>query len=206
MQKFILACLLLFVTPSLFAQLSVGPRLGLNMGDITVPTENAAHGEFFHRGIYYPGVNIGLVANYRFSRFLRLQPELLFSTKGFQILLPDETKKSGFHYLEVPLLLNLDMDGVSMWGGANLGPYVGYALAGKFKDPLEPNPIDRWDYGLMMGAELLLDVGPGTLIFEFRYTLGLAELGGSLDEKLYGKLRNRVIGLLFTYLWETKKK
>lgn len=209
MRILILSSLLLCFNYLAFSQgskLSIGPRLGLNMGDLTIPTENEAYGEFFHRGIYHPGVNIGLVANYRFSRLFRFQPELLFSTKGFQILLPDETKLSAFHYVEVPLLLNFDMDGAAMWGGANFGPYFGYALAGKFKDPLEVSPIDKLDYGLMFGAELLLDVGKGTLIFEFRYTLGLAELGGSLDEDLFGGIHNRVIGLLFTYLWQTSKE
>ena len=60
-----------------FAQLSMGPKLGLNVSSLTGDGSN-----------FRAGMNVGIFANYRINKLLAIQPEfLLFDGRGLVLMI-----------------------------------------------------------------------------------------------------------------------
>jgi hypothetical protein len=125
----------------------------------------------------------------------QLQPELLFVTKGATVPI-DLTYPSGaqigsadltfaLDYLEIPVLAR-----IALPAGRSIRPslLVGPALAIKLRSRLNfSSPgyasqdldfVTGTDLGLVMGAGANLGSGPGGLLLDARYTLGLTDVWG----------------------------
>jgi hypothetical protein len=111
MKKLLLAGLLLLGFESAQAQFSAGLKAGLNYANIT---GNMGTDQDFDRDRKL-GFNAGVVANIQAIRGLALQPELLFSTKGYEV---DQTSTNGdfstttqvnsrMKYLDLPVMIQL---------------------------------------------------------------------------------------------------
>lgn len=120
-----------------------------------------------------------------------LQPELNFVSKGLKLKDNNVTSKYNFNYLEIPLLAKYKFDMVYI----NAGPYLGFQLNGsdKFKDLYGSKPRTV-DLGLQFGAGVAIPAGPGKLIIDARYGLGLSDLS-----KGSGTVRNRDANLSVGY-------
>ena len=93
-----------------FAQLSMGPKLGLNVSSLTGDGSN-----------FRAGMNVGIFANYRINKLLAIQPEFYYSMQGAgfdDIPVLTKTLESNYtsHYLNIPVLLK-----IYPWAGLNVG-------------------------------------------------------------------------------------
>ncbi|MFH1320396.1 MAG: porin family protein [Bacteroidota bacterium] len=209
-----------------YRQVSLGPRVaGVNFAtqttdpnfdkllELSKKTQNLG---FLFGGI----VNIGV------NKILSLQPEILFSQKGIKYIDGDDYVQKTASYLEIPLLTKFSAGNKKFSGFINLGPYLGYwvtkktmeVVGGKvvsvgdkedlFDDNIDDDGIadNRLDIGLSVGCGLALRVGPGNLIFDARYGLGLTALTKYKDDTYkpdpYTKASNRTIGISAGYLFE----
>lgn len=130
------------------------------------------------------------------------------------------------NYLELPVLGSLQFGDENVQAIINLGPYVSYGIGGKYKnkyeykdlenneleemegkikfgdDPEEEGSTDiyvdnAFDFGFQAGLGVGISAGPGFIVFEQRFTMGLLNLentddgdGGTLD-KAQVKSQNR---------------
>lgn len=129
----------------------------------------------------------------------RLQPELTYVTKGGKW---EEAGTSGdvsFDYVEVPVLFVLPM---GHGGGIQPNVYAGPALAyqagcavsvGGISIDCDDGDQKKLDLGLMFGGGLAFPAGPGSLLVEGRFTLGLRNLAD------IGTMRHRTGALLLGY-------
>ena len=159
----------------------------------------------------------------RLSPFFSLQPELSYMQKGTRVqddfsgggIVRDYDFRARINYLNLPVLGK----GMIRTGPVEIfalaGPEIGYALSGKFKydgvltdgekGTIEERDIDfeddhlsRFDFGLIFGAGMGLDAGPGKIVLDARYDLGLFNL--STLEESDNKVYNRGFGFSMGYM------
>ena len=214
-----------FLCYNLDAQIMIAPKLGLNLAYLSdVKTTN---GEVKVPNL---GINLGGVLSLSFTKMLSLQPELLYSVKGFKFNTVDNYAKMNANYLEIPVLAKYTFKGKKIKGFVNLGPYFSYLMSGKeiedtsevktsesisFNEITGTNPngstytekINRIDIGLAIGAGVLCKLGSGNLMAEFRYDYGFSNF-----DKYSGKPpsdaeknKNRVFTISVGYLFKISK-
>ena len=71
MRKILLVVATVMCMGGAFAQLSMGPKLGLNVSSLTGDGSN-----------FRAGMNVGIFANYRINKLLAIQPEFYYSMQG----------------------------------------------------------------------------------------------------------------------------
>jgi hypothetical protein len=196
------------------AQISLIPRAGLTFS--TVAFDN----EVWEDRKIVTGFTAGVGVNYSLTgdNFLSIQPELLFTQKGF-------AAEGGFltfryegsyrlNYAELPVLLKLSFGTETVHAYVNAGPSISYLLGGRVKgtgtlsgisssidEPIEitetANPLDITQLDANR-AELSANAGLGvgyhmggkaTLFLDVRYSLGLTDFDQNQASK------NRVIAL-----------
>ncbi|NLW18854.1 MAG: PorT family protein [Candidatus Cloacimonetes bacterium] len=179
MKKTLIILALTVLSLSLaFADVTYGLRGGLNMMNRATTQENAL--ETGDRS----GFHGGLVLQYRTDSNFIVQPEILYSQKGYtyKVLTVDTTTM--MDYVEVPILLKYNIKAAKgLYIQPTVAPFVGYAVVGKntFKgaviedetDILED--INRLNYGLDFGLDIqVID----RVLVGARYQLGLADFDG----------------------------
>ena len=108
-----------------FAQLSMGPKLGLNVSSLTGDGSN-----------FRAGMNVGIFANYRINKLLAIQPEFYYSMQGAgfdDIPVLTKTLESNYtsHYLNIPVLLKIyPWAGLNVHFGPQFGPDVTVVIPG----------------------------------------------------------------------------
>lgn len=105
------------------------------------------------------GFHGGLVANLSFSDALSVQPEVLFSMKGYQN--PDNSKdKVNLTYIDVPVMLQYNADGLFF----EAGPQLGFLASAKVTDGTNDQDIkslfNTVDFGYAVGLGYKLETGP----------------------------------------------
>lgn len=211
--KFLMTAALAFVTMAASAQISIGPRVGVNLSNWSVDSGEDV-GDFKSR----TGYQFGIAAEIRFNDNFAIQPELNFLQKGARqdmaevdSVLGNIAFKSNYviNYLEVPVLVKAGKS----FGPARVdilaGPSFGYGLNGKLKSEFtiggetnkdesdlnfKDDQIKRVDVGLQFGASVSFNLGDRASLFvDGRYLFGLTDLNDSDDDSF--KVNNRGIGL-----------
>ncbi|WP_438966623.1 porin family protein [Flavobacterium sp.] len=129
--------------------------------------------------------NAGLYANLPVTNFISIQPEFLFSRKGSELTynnaLADGTAKFKLNYIEVPVLLKLNL---TRNLNIHAGPYFAYLIDAQvtnetasgnfnFEDNFNNDDFNKFDAGIAVGAGLDFDmIGIGA-----RYNYGLSTVG-----------------------------
>lgn len=202
---FITALLMLAVSAQ--AQFSqFGAKAGLNLSNMTIDGSNDRN--------LRTGFHVGVFNRTGISEFFSIQPELLYTTKGFtnnyDVAVAEGDVNFNLNYLEIPinLVYHLAED-----FSFQLGPYVSYLLSAKvdtnnellgFFDFDTDSNIDRdnfkkFDFGVTAGLEFQLE----PILLGFKYNLGLVNVAqDNLPEAFLGeKSKNTVIqiyaGILF---------
>ena len=202
----ILVTMLLFTTTAFSQYSQFGVKAGLNLANMTVDGNNDNNLKY--------GLHAGIFNRVMITDAFALQPELLYSSKGFKSKynegsIVDAEAKFNLNYLELPvkLVFNLSED-----FNFQLGPYVGYLLNANVNTDanvldffdIDPNAnIDRdrfnaFDFGLTGGLGFTFD----PLVVGFNYNLGLTKVADDAAAKLLlGDAKNTVIqiyaGILF---------
>ncbi|HEV7351474.1 porin family protein [Telluribacter sp.] len=193
-----LACLLSVSFAS--AQWSVGVRGGAYTGTVTQPELITSVTPDFR---WSPGASAAVFAEYQFSDYLALRPEVTFQQKGFQMKEGTNMNMGGIpiplglrsayrvNYVETPVLLKLSTGGEGARLYAIAGPSVGYATSARLvthpQALLEFRPIrtnvnldainyQRFEFSAVAGAGLSVKAGAGELMAEARYQHGFTRL------------------------------
>ncbi|MBD0256185.1 MAG: PorT family protein [Cytophagales bacterium] len=198
-----------------FAQISIIPKVGVNVSNAAISENNDYPGQKSLLGLTAGlGINFPLTSD----AFLSVQPEILYSQKGWagesSNALAGYEGTYRLNYLEVPLLLKINFGGETIRAYVNAGPSFGYLLGGRvdgrltalgvelfnIDDKLEftetpsltnLNQIDanRTEIGLNFGGGAGYSFGGKVLFVDVRYNLGLSDYNRSFESK------NRVFAL-----------
>ncbi|MBO2012061.1 porin family protein [Hymenobacter negativus] len=146
----------------------------------------------------------GLAANFGFSDLISLQPELLYSMKGFKQESGSDKINSHLNYLDIPVLLKVNADGLFF----EAGPQIGFLLSQKttfdiqgqsIPDNTSTTGLRKTDLGYVVGLGYQLSSGPSIGI---RYNGGISDIS---DPSVTGdKQRNSVFQLQLGYMFGGK--
>jgi hypothetical protein len=151
-----------------------------------------------------PGMAIGAALQLKITNMFAIEPEVLFSQKGQVLsgsLLGQDIKATTYlNYIEVPVLAQflIPVPVQVITPIVYMGP--AFALkAGKIDGKTENGNItthfsDEWrtnadeyisgfDFGFAFGGGAQFKVGPGNIIFDIRYTLGLTNTNKLTDQE-----------------------
>ena len=187
------------------AQISIIPKAGVTFSTISYdqqPDDQKTQIGF----VGGAALDIGIVKN-----FFSLQPELLFIQKGERFDERGVETKSALNYLELPVLAKVSFGSESIKGYVNAGPSLALGLTGKYKIEGGENADEtdirfgdsandgrryldnRFDFGLQFGGGGSFGLGPGSIVADIRYGLGLTDLN---DED---KAKNRTFAFTLGY-------
>lgn len=129
--------------------------------------------------------NAGVYASFPLTTFIAIQPELLYSRKGAELVynnaFAEGTAKFKLNYIELPLLVKVN---VAKNISIHAGPYVAYLIDAQVKNETDSGTFDfeknynnddfnKFDTGLSAGVGFDLDaIGIG-----LRYNYGLSTVG-----------------------------
>jgi hypothetical protein len=213
------------------AQVSFGPRVGLNASNLSYKLSYSGPTEPDSKILFGP--QIGLALNAQFGN-LALQPAVLFTMKG------DKQEETGsmsgvtykseetlrLNYAEIPVNLVYSTNGADGGFQVFAGPYAAFGLSGKLKSKVsatyngrteedsdemdveftdtDGNENKAYVRGLDVGLNFGLGYKVGGVQAQLGYGLGLGNL---LTDDPSGnspdsKIRNRSIQLGLTYFFE----
>ncbi len=166
MKHIILITLVLFMFTAVHADMFFGVRAGLNIADLS--------GDDADETDSIIGFHIGGMMQYFVSPDILIQPELLFTQKGYEVEYMGHTEDVTLSYLEIPVLAkyNFDLESVI------LQPFLGPALGILIDD--DDTEAEGIDFGLHLGLDAVL---MGNLLIGLRYNLGLTDVFEDVDAK-----------------------
>jgi hypothetical protein len=198
-----------------FAQMSILPKAGVNFANAALSESNGL--ESGKSSLV--GFTGGLGFNFSLTEdeFLSIQPEILYSQKGFFSAASGLVSYEGdyrLNYLEVPLLVKINFGGEKVKLYVNAGPSVSYLMSGKVNGRIavvglgtsidekieftdNPTPLDvteldakRIEAGLNFGGGIgYAFLGSTALFVDLRYNMGLTDFNNQEQSK------NRVFAL-----------
>jgi hypothetical protein len=182
--KVLVLCIgLLSLTTSVFAQLSVGFRAGVNIANQTFEQDGVEISPDSRLGITAAGL-VEIPVSGGFS----IQPEIAFVQKGlkfkFDFLGTTEEVETILNHIDVPILAKYNFGSETVGAFVAAGPTFGYAISGKSKANGEEDKFDdgdwegykRFEIGASLGAGVGANVGSGMLFLDVRYLLSLTNL------------------------------
>ncbi|MCB5224599.1 MAG: porin family protein [Candidatus Cloacimonadaceae bacterium] len=181
MKKTLIIIALTVLSLSLaFADVTYGLRGGLNL------TNRSSSSEYSAKVDNRAGFHGGLVLQYGTDMNFMVQPEILYTQKGYKYtLLSDHTV--GMDYVEVPVLLKYNIHvakGLQLQ--PTVAPYVGYAVIAKDKSKNTDldlmDRINKIDYGVDLGVDVQL---LNQVLVGARYKIGLADYDSSSSSVKY---------------------
>ncbi|BAP29479.1 uncharacterized protein CHSO_0442 [Chryseobacterium sp. StRB126] len=145
------------------------PKVGINIANQSIKNVNDEKSKTsFQAGL---GVNIQTgIKNFS------VQPEVNFISKGTKFKNSFGSETYNFNYIEVPVLAKYSFGPVYV----NAGPSIGFLMGKNEKVKATYGKTRSIDFGLQMGAGVAIPAGPGKVIVDGRYNLGLNNIS---DEK-----------------------
>ena len=147
------------------AQISIGPKVGINIATWTTEGSNTITG--------FQG---GVVAQFQLNDEWSVQPELLIDNKGADLanFIPNNPMRYSLNYLTMPVLLGFKVRGITFRGGAYASALIGSRIEINSKEvPVRDEYFENWDWGLTAGATLDITACLG---FELLYYFGFPDV------------------------------
>ncbi len=215
MKKLFLLAALAVCSCGAVAQVSLIPKVGVNISNASIDNNRDLDGQSSLLGLTAGlGVNFALTSD----GFLSVQPELLYSQKGWSAetsgTLGGYNGNYRLNYLELPVLLKINFGGETVRAYVNAGPSFGYLLGGRVDGTLNAlnllnievdekleftetpnatsiNQLDanRTEIGLNFGGGAGYSFGGKVLFVDVRYNMGLTDYNRDFESK------NRVFAL-----------
>ncbi len=197
-------------------QVTFGVKGGFSLANQQIKADNdlaqAEVDNFNDSKKMLPAFHGGVTADIALSENIVVQPALQFAQKGIKFEFNDgkQKLKNTLNYLELPInVLYRQSASGGFYGG--VGPYVAYALNGKYitqegDEPEEKKDVDfdtdnikRFDAGanFMVGYELPMGVTVGA-----NYSLGFININDDKDAGIIAK--NNYIGISVGYKFKRK--
>ena len=186
--------LLAFGAPRLGAQdITIGVKGGLNVADVSTDIPDIEDIKSSKTG--FVG---GAYANFGLGGVFAIQPEVLYSEKGFKgedEALPGFEAQFKVKYFEIPLLLKAQFPMANIRPAVYAGPVVSFETSCKLgltegdisadfdcdSDEADVGDRKKTDFGGVLGANLDLFVGPVVLTLDGRYQVGFTNLNDDPD-------------------------
>jgi len=171
MKNLLFTLLFTFFLTSSFGQ--IGLKAGANISNIATDEDNI---ENLKSKV---GFQAGAMFRIPLIDFIAFQPELLYTRKGADYEILGADVKVNMDYLDIPVLLVLQLDsGLSFHGGLQASYLLRSAVKyenGSFMTETEfeadRDDFEDFDYGLVVGIGYLFE----NLGFDLRYTRGLKD-------------------------------
>ncbi|MBT8461664.1 MAG: PorT family protein [Gemmatimonadetes bacterium] len=194
--------LALLIAVPVQAQTTIGVKGGINVANISTSATDLPDVIDSKTGFVGGGfVTFGF-------GLLAIQPELLYSQKGFKAEELGQTAQLGTNYIEIPVLLKAQFKLAMLRPAIYAGPVVSFetgcnldVLGVSFSCDDDEGFVDRktTDWGAAFGANLDFFLGPVTLLLDARYQLGLANLADVADSD--ESVKNRVWQIMAGVGW-----
>ena len=201
-KKIILITILLCLATSITALeiSSKGFKLGINFARST--------GEFIDDTKYKTGFIGGIFVSSRISDYFFIQPELLFSMKGYKIKSDDVDIKVTFSYIELPVLIKYELI-LEQFPKTELffGPAFSFIIDARYKSKSGEetysgkieniNPFDR---GIVVGINIQKKINQKNIInFDLRYNFGLMSWNDlrEFNPECYNRVFSGMLGFSF---------
>ncbi len=156
---------------SLQAQIYPGIKVGGNLSNLTFYGVNT---QVFPDNYYQvkPGLQAGIYAQMRFTPYFYLQPELMWISKGSQVLedfvSPNRTNFN-LNYLSLPILaIYKPSDNL----GIEFGPEFAYLLSSNVNNQNLKDILNFQDFDVALNAGILYEFEK-MLFVDFRFSFGL---------------------------------
>ena len=160
---FFAAMLLLLSSQVTTAQISIGPKVGINVSNLS----GLSLGDVKAKSLV--GFHVGGYVAFRFGS-IAIQPELLYSTQGAKIEDAGSSENLKLNYFTVPVMLKfITKSGLYL----EAGPQLGFKTGAKFGSADVKETVNDSDFSLDAGLGYLLN-GLG---FGARYCVGISKLG-----------------------------
>jgi hypothetical protein len=202
MKKLLFFSLAMTLAATTFAQLAIGPRVGIHFADAQIDPDNDREVE----GSI--GLMAGAVFELGLSEILAIQPEVTYVKRGYDQNMDDGgdifSTDVRINYFDIGGIIKFRTaaDGLALYFGA--GPYYSYATSGEVETTFlgETTTIDLdfddddtfergdWTAAFAVGANLPL--GQSHLFVDARYLLGLTDIEKRDDDV---EVRNRGISI-----------
>lgn len=167
--------------------MNIGIKGGLNL--YSVVNENSD-------GEPITGYHIGLIGHFHLNDDFALQPELVFSTQGAEVINNGVKSQLNLDYINVPILLQYMFDnGFRFY----VGPQLGFLVNAKsFANNTETDRMDDFN-SVEVGAGLGLSyINPNSNFgIDARYNLGLTNINVNDSEESYN--RGLQVGLFYLF-------
>jgi len=190
MKKLVLAAVLaLGFTGANAQELQIIPKAGVNLSTQTI---NLTNGEKYKFG-FQGGVGLNIPTGVKnFS----VQPEINFVNKGTTVKIGSDKEKYNFNYLEVPVLAKYNFGMFYV----NAGPSIGYLVGKDKKLDATYGDLKKINFEVQMGGGVAIPAGPGKVIVDARYGLGL----NNISDEAGTNVKNRSIQLSVGYAIKLK--
>lgn len=130
------------------------------------------------------GFHGGMIMQYHMHPMLILQPELLYTQRGaqdeFTVLGVKTEIKQTLHYIELPIMVKLDLGEGNLKFQPYLGPEFRYLIKGNQKTKIgstentrEIKNLKDFDFGLGFGVDVVFNTN---MLVGARYSMGLTEI------------------------------
>ncbi|MCL1675144.1 porin family protein [Elizabethkingia meningoseptica] len=160
------------------------PRAGINISNQSIKNVSGEKSKVgFVGGI---GVNIQTGV-----KSFSIQPEVNFISKGTKVKSNGITETYNFNYIEIPVLAKYSFGPLYV----NAGPSIGFLTGKSDKVKAAYGKTHSVDFGIQMGAGLAIPAGPGKLIIDGRYNLGLNNISNEKGQSV----KNRGVAITLGY-------
>ena len=194
------AIIVLVSTSGLAQSINTGVKVGLNSA--TIGGSDAS-------GQSITSFNAGIFATFDVAGLLALQPELLYTMKGYKASYPvpdvigpipfgSGNLTAKISYLEIPVLLKLNTSSLGIIRpNIFAGPEVAFKLSSKAtsgspSSTQDLQNINSTDFGIIFGAGLNINLPITTIMVDIRYDIGMRDLNSSANPP---DIKNRVLSV-----------
>lgn len=151
------------------------------------------------------GFDVGGLVQIPLGEMVTIQPEVHYTQKGFTRGLVTGEEERSLDYIQVPVLLRA---GVPLAEGFDVdlqfGPSFGFLMSCESKTETAgtTTTVDcdestrGFDWGIIGGGSFSWAAGPGDLLFDIRYDLGMTEVG---DAEAAPDIKNTSFQFLLGY-------
>ena len=206
MKKALLTLIVISVaTIASFAQfIGIGARGGLNFANVTV-NNNGSPGTAFSPEAK-TGYQLAGIVEFGFNKFFSVVPEIIYSSQGFNLQSAGIQYKTTLNYIQVPVLARLSLNLQRGRIFINAGPQLGLKTSlttdlpgGGSIGGVSSSDFKSTDFGVVLGGGAGLDIGPGSVFTDIRYTLGLTNIN---TNNSLGDMKSGVFTISLGYMFK----
>jgi hypothetical protein len=197
---------------SVAQSVTIGPRVGVNFATQVITGDDSQYADDWNDEVKAAtGLQLGLVSNFALGQMFSIQPEFLYTQKGYKFEDADRTVTGKYDYIDVPVLAKISLGASELKGFVTAGPTFSYWTSGV--DKVESDSFNgdtdvdfdddelienRFEVGGSIGLGLAYETGVGALNLDVRYGAGFSSVYDSDDD---AKLKNSGFSVSIAYLF-----